>query len=182
MGIVHAKDVLLATLNNGSPVVIRDLMRPALFVPENKNLHELLHEMKSSRSHLAVVQDEFGGTSGIVTIEDIIEELVGDIQDEYDEESPAVVEDEHGFLVDGRTHLDDVNTFLGSELESEMFDTIGGYVFGLFGRQPRAGESIGEGNLRFEVVETDGRRIVKLRIQRVEGEPLVDELSDAASG
>jgi putative hemolysin len=175
IGIIHAKDILLATLEKNGQVNLRELLRPALFVPEGKNLHELLAEMKSARSQLAIVQDEFGGTAGIVTMEDIVEELVGDIQDEYDEEEPAIVEEEGFYLVEGRTHLDDVNAILGSQFESETFDTIGGYVFGLFGRQPKESEGIEENGYRFAVVETDGRRIVRLRISRVPEVPLLME-------
>jgi putative hemolysin len=167
VGIVHAKDLLMRMVDDAD-VSVRDLMRPALFVPEGKNLHELLREMRSSRSQMAVVQDEFGGTAGIVTIEDIVEELVGDIVDEYDVEEPEVVEaDTGGFYVEGKTHLDDVNDEIGSSFHSDEFDTVGGYVFGLFGRQPKQGESIDDHGYRFIVVETDGRRILKLRVEPV---------------
>ncbi len=167
IGIVHAKDLLLASVQNGGKVNLRGLMRPALFVPENKNLHELLAEMKSGKSQMAVVQDEFGGTAGIVTIEDIVEELVGEIQDEYDVEEPEIVETPEGLLVDGRTHVDDVNDALGVELQNEEFDTVGGYVFGLFGRQPKEGESVIAEDYRFTVAQTDGRRIGRLMIEKL---------------
>lgn len=166
IGIVHAKDLLLAMINKNGSVVLRDLMRTPLFVPETKNLHELLAEMRTSRNQLAIVQDEFGGTSGIVTIEDIIEELVGDIQDEYDIEEPPIVEEEGFYLVDGKTHLDDFNDIAGTSLASETFDTVGGFVFGLFGRQPKDGEGVNEDGLRFTVIETDGKRIIRLRVER----------------
>lgn len=166
VGVIHAKDLLMEVLNaKGKAVDLRKLMRPAMFVPENKNLHELLREMNSNRNHLAIVQDEFGGTAGIVTLEDIIEELVGDIVDEYDVEEPEVVPTAKGFVVEGKTHLDDVNQEIGSRFESEDFDTIAGFVFGLFGRQPDAGESIAADGYRFTVSETDGRRIIKLTIE-----------------
>ena len=165
VGVIHAKDLLMEVLNaKGKPVNLRKLMRPAMFVPENKNLHELLGEMNSNRNHLVIVQDEFGGTAGIVSIEDIVEELVGDIVDEYDVEEPEVVHTESGFVVEGKTHLDDVNEEIGSHFESEDFDTIAGFVFGLFGRQPDAGESIVADGYRFTVRQTDGRRILKLNI------------------
>lgn len=169
VGIIHAKDLLLACVSH--PDVkpnLRALMRPALFVPENKNLHELLTEMRSNRSQMAVVQDEFGGTAGIITSEDIVEELVGDIVDEYDVEEPDVVAAEGGFIVDGRTHLDDVNSEIGSEIESEDFDTIGGYVFGLFGRQPEKGDCIEDDEYRFTIASTDGRRILKIKIDKID--------------
>jgi len=171
VGIVHAKDLLMAMLNDNKPNV-RELMRPALFVPENKNLHELLTEMRATRSQMAVVQDEFGGTAGIVTIEDIVEELVGEIVDEYDVEEPEIIAVETGWLCDGRTHIDDLNDEIGSQFSSEEFDTVGGLVFGLFGRQPKPAEEIVADGYSFTVAVTDGRRINKLMIQKL------PELSD----
>jgi putative hemolysin len=165
-GVVHAKDLLLARVNATAPVNLRTLIRPALFVPENMSLHELLQEMRAGKSQLAVVQDEFGGTAGIVTIEDIVEELVGDIVDEYDVEEPEVIQTDRGYIVEGKTHLDDINDELGTELDSPEFDTVGGYVFGLFGRQPKQGETIEAQGVRFTVEETDGRRIVQLLLEK----------------
>jgi putative hemolysin len=164
VGIIHAKDLFGAMLNGKAPN-LRSLMRPALFVPENKSLHELLTEMRQSRSQMAVVQDEFGGTAGIVTIEDIVEELVGDIIDEYDVEEPEIVEAAGGWLIDGRAHLDDLDELLPEPIETEEFDTIGGYVFGLFGRQPKVGEQVEADGLRFIIAESDGRRILRLKIE-----------------
>jgi putative hemolysin len=164
VGIIHAKDLFGAMLNGKAPN-LRSLMRPALFVPENKSLHELLAEMRQNRSQMAIVQDEFGGTAGIVTIEDIVEELVGDIIDEYDVEEPEIVEAAGGWLIDGRTHLDDVNETTGANFESEEFDTIGGFVFGLFGRQPKLGEQVEDDGWRFIVAESDGRRIMRLKLE-----------------
>lgn len=177
VGIVHAKDLLHALMHsNGEPTMLKKLMRPAFFVPETKNLSELLTEMRAHKTQMAIVQDEFGGTAGIVTIEDIVEELVGDIVDEYDVEEPEIVTDGNAFFIDGKTHLDDVNDALGVELESEEFDTIGGFVFGLFGRQPRPEETIDVECLRFTVVETDGRRILRLRAEKIAPPRDLDEL------
>lgn len=194
VGIVHAKDLFMAMLSpvlSTSAVVnvhdrgdqseinrkseiesrkslsLRDLMRPAIFVPENKNLHDLLAEMRLYRTQMVVVQDEFGGTAGIVTIEDIVEELVGDIVDEYDVEEPEVVAVHDGWVADGKTHIDDLNDEIGAEFSSDEFDTVGGLVFGLFGRQPKQGESIEAEGYRFTVSETDGRRILKLHIEKL---------------
>ncbi|MEI7576637.1 MAG: hemolysin family protein [Armatimonadota bacterium] len=167
VGIIHAKD-LLVTMLRGKPVNLRSLMRPALYVTENKSIHDLLADMRHFRTQLAVVKDEYGGTSGIVTIEDIIEELVGEIQDEYDNEDPTVSETLNGFIVEGKTHVDDVNEEIGSNFESEDFDTIGGYIFGLFGRQPKQGEWIDDGTYQFTVTETDGKRIIKVRIEKMD--------------
>jgi putative hemolysin len=165
LGVVHAKDVLLAAMDTSKELNLRSLMRPAMFVPESKSLHDLLREMRQARTQLAVVQDEFGGTAGIVTVEDIVEELLGDIVDEYDVEEPEIVRGEDWVLVDGKAHVDDVNEELGSDFQSEEFETIGGYVFGLFGRQPALGECMDAEQWRFCVAGTNGRRILKLRIE-----------------
>jgi putative hemolysin len=178
VGIVHAKDLLHALRHsNGKVPILKTLMRPAFFVPETKNLHDLLAEMRSHKTQMAIVQDEFGGTAGVVTIEDIVEELVGDIVDEYDVVEPEIVPDGNAFIVDGKTHLNDVSDALGVELDSEEFDTIGGFVFGLFGRQPKPNESIEAECLAFTVVETDGRRIVRLRIEKLDPPKEFQELS-----
>ncbi len=166
LGIIHAKDLFLALLEEPKKTIsLRKIMRPALFVPESKNLHELLAEMRASRNQLAVVKDEFGGTAGIVTTEDIVEEIVGDIIDEYDVEEPELVEVDGRYVVSGKMHLDDLNEALNSEFESEEFDTVGGYVFGLFGRQPKFGETVDDLGYRFTVSETDGRRILQLKVE-----------------
>jgi len=166
VGIIHAKDLLMAMLRGRVPS-LRALMRPAHFVPENKNLHELLSELRKNRTQMAVVQDEFGGTAGIVTIEDIVEELVGDIMDEYDVEEAEIVPVDAGWSVDGRTHLDDLNDATGAEFESEEFDTVGGFLFGAFGRQPKVRESIDLDGHRFTVVHTDGRRVNRLLVEKL---------------
>ncbi len=165
LGIVHAKDVLSAIMNGGGATQLRDLVRPALFVPEGKPLHDLLQEMRQNKAQMAVVQDEHSGTAGIVTIEDIVEEVMGEIVDEYDPDLPQIVPAGGGFLSDGRMELEDVNDAIGSSMESEEFDTIGGYLFGLFGRQPKEGESIGDDGYRFTVRETDGKRVTSILIE-----------------
>lgn len=167
VGIIHAKDLLLAMVNNGRNPNLQELMRPAIHVPENKPLNELLSEMKASRSQMAIVNDEFGGTAGVVTIEDIVEELVGDIVDEYDIEEPELEASGAGWSVDGKMDIDDLNHVVGSNFESEEFDTVGGFVFGHFGRQPREGESIEIDGFRFTVTGTDGRRIERIQLEPV---------------
>ncbi len=169
VGVILAKDLLNALRHaNGKKPQLKELMRAAFFVPETLSLHQLLGEMRAHKTQLAVVQDEFGGTAGIVTVEDIVEELVGDIVDEYDEEEPEIVTDGGALFVDGKTDVDDVNDALGIELDSEEFDTIGGYVFGLFGRQPKPGETVEAEGFAFTVVETDGRRISRIKIEPCE--------------
>jgi putative hemolysin len=170
LGIVHAKDVLSAIARGRTDLSLRRIMRPALFVPENKNLMDLLHEMRHKRTQMVVVQDEFGGTAGVVTIEDIVEEVVGEIVDEYDEEETLIVKNGSGYLIGGKLNLYDVNDEIGTELSSDEFDTIGGFVFGLFGRQPNQGETVEHDGYRFTVAETDGRRILSVKV-----EPLTSE-------
>ncbi|MCU0316098.1 MAG: hemolysin family protein [Fimbriimonadaceae bacterium] len=176
VGIIHAKDILRTMAKGESHLALSDLMRPAYFVPETKDLHDLLQDMRQLKTQMVIVQDEFGGTAGLVTIEDIVEELVGEIVDEYDNESPSVVEEGDSHVVDGRLHLDDLNAAIGTSFESDEFDTIGGYVFGLFGRQPNLGDSIEEEGFRFTIVQTDGRRIETVRIERPEEVTFLDEL------
>ena len=172
LGVVHAKD-LLGAMAQGRAVDLGKLLRPILKVPEGKGVRDLLGEMRAARTQMAVVQDEFGGTAGVVTIEDIVEELVGDIVDEYDPEESEVVDVDGGWLVDGKTHLDDLNERIGSEFESDEFDTVGGFVFGQFGRQPQPGETIDLDRHRFTVTDTDGKRVQQLRIEAV-GETSLD--------
>lgn len=170
VGIIHAKDVLRAMARGFEADNLNDLIRPAMFVPETKPLHDLLAEMRANRAQLVIVQDEFGGTAGILTIEDIVEELVGDIIDEYDVAVPEILTQGSVHLVSGKLHLDDLNNNIGSEFVSDEFDSIGGYVFGLFGRQPRIDESLEHEGFRFTIEESDGRRIVRLKIEAVDPE------------
>ena len=179
VGVVHAKDLLRATVE-GSDINLRALMRKPFFVPENRPLREPLSDMKSVKTQIAIVQDELGGTAGVVTVEDIVEELVGDIVDEYDDESDDVqAESENAWIIDGRTHLDDLNAEIGSSLESEEFDSLGGYIFGVLGRQPKLAEVVEDSGYRFEVTDTDGRRIKQLRVTRLEPSDLEVETIDA---
>jgi putative hemolysin len=176
LGVIHAKD-LLGAMAQGRPVDLPKLMRPILTVPEGKSVRELLGEMRAARTQMAIVQDEFGGTAGVVTIEDIVEELVGDIVDEYDPEEPEIIELDGGWMIQGKAHLDDLNDKIGTEFESEEFDTVGGFIFGQFGRQPKEGEWIDLDRYRFTVTDTDGRRVSLLRIEAVD-EPGLESLDD----
>lgn len=168
VGVIHAKD-LLKTLMSGNGGDIRQLMRLPLFIPESKDLHGVLQKFRRERSLLAIVQDEFGGTAGLVTMEDLVEEIVGQIVDEYDTDEPEVQHvDDSRWLIDGRMHLDDVNDEIGADFESEEFDTLGGYVFGLFGRQPAEGDEIEDDDWRLKVAATDGRRVLRVMASRRE--------------
>ncbi|MBS1724927.1 MAG: HlyC/CorC family transporter [Armatimonadetes bacterium] len=181
LGIVHAKDVLSEIARKNEAAPLRAIMRPAIFVPENKNLHDLLHEMRASRAQMVIVQDEFGGTAGVVTIEDIVEEVVGEIVDEYDREEQSIVKDGDSFHIGGKLNIYDVNEEIGTDFASDEFDTIGGFVFGLFGRQPDQGDSVTADGYRFTIEETDGRRIMAIRLERLpEESPLEGLLSEPA--
>jgi putative hemolysin len=165
VGIVHAKDLLLP--NATLVPVPRKVMRPPYFIPESKKIDELLTEFRHSRQQLAIVQDEYGITSGLVSIEDLLEEIVGEIQDEYDREEPMIQEiDAMTTLVDGRMSLSDINDHLGLHLAEHEADTIGGYLFALFGRQAQQGEEAECEGIRFIVEATDGRRILKVKLIR----------------
>ena len=174
IGIVHAKDLLPALARGEVVVDLRAVMRLPLIVPENRRVDELLDEFRRSSVQLAVIQDEYGGTAGLVTVEDLLEELVGEIQDEYDQEDPMLSALSPGvWRIDARMAIDDLNEHLDLDLPHEDFDTVGGFVFGQLGRQLEEGESVHYEDLEFVVEKTDGRRVDKLRlIMRPDNEPL----------
>ena len=177
LGIVHAKDLLPALARGERALDLRAVMRLPLIVPENRRVDELLDEFRRSSVQLAVIQDEYGGTAGLVTIEDLLEELVGEIQDEYDQEDPMLLALEPGvWRIDARMAIDDLNEHLDLDLPHEDFDTVGGFVFGQVGRQLEEGESVHYEDMEFVVEKTDGRRVDKLRlILRPNDEPLPQE-------
>lgn len=169
VGLIYAKDFLKYWGMEDSAVVLRKVMRPPFFVPETKLLEELLHDFKKKRVHIAIVIDEYGGTSGLVTIEDLLEQIVGDIQDEYDLEEEWLVEEPSGSaLVDARLPIEELEQFFDIEVERDKFDTVGGLIFHLTGRIPRAGEEVETGGIRLVVVEADERKISKVRISRLQ--------------
>ena len=173
LGVAHAKDVLRMMANGGdsSSATARDVARPPLFVPESKTLEELLEDFQQKRLHLAVVVDEYGGVSGIVTIEDLLEEIVGEIQDEFDSEEPGMQSvGEYEFLVDARLPIDELNESLGISIAADGFDTIGGLVFDQLGKVPVEGDTVHHDCLSIVVVETIGRRpnTLTLRLNRPE--------------
>lgn len=167
VGVVYAKDFLdykkVSKLNG-----FQSLMHKPVFVPKTKNLDELLEEFQKEKKHFAVVLDEYGGTSGIVTIEDILEEIVGEIQDEYDEEEELelfTVEDNGEIVTDARTTISDLNDVLENKIpEEENYDTIGGYIYSVIGRIPAAGEEIELYSYRAMILEADDRQISKLKL------------------
>ena len=169
-GIIYVKDILIGMASGGmkrdDPVL--PIVRQAYFIPENKRVSELLSEMQRNKFQIAIVIDEFGGTAGLVTLEDLIEEIVGSIHDELEAgEQDVEIVDEKNVMVSGQSPIDEVNELLGTGLQSRDFNTIGGFVFGLFGRMPRAGEQLRYKELKFEVLELDGRKIDKIKITKL---------------
>ena len=167
VGVLLAKDLLPYLVGSkGEGFNLRDVMREPYFVPDTKPLGELMAEMRSENVHLVIVIDEFGGTEGIVTMEDLLEEIVGDIYDEYDEPEPEFeVTAEGEILVDGGASIDEVNERFEMELSSQDFDTIGGYIFGALGRLPVPGDKVSvDGSGELTVVETEDRRIGKVKV------------------
>ncbi|HEC23155.1 MAG TPA: HlyC/CorC family transporter [Chloroflexi bacterium] len=169
-GLLYAKDLLeVWDRREEQAVDLRSLLRPALFVPESKRVLDLLRELQAAKVHLAIVIDEYGGTAGLVTIEDVVEEIVGEILDEYDygEESLYEETDEGEFIVDARIDLDDFNRLLNVELPDEMGDTLGGFIYARLGKVPEPGEVIETENLHIKVLEVVSRRIRKVHVKRL---------------
>jgi CBS domain containing-hemolysin-like protein len=165
IGIVHVKD--LVGVDKESRTRARDVMRKVPVMPETMRLDQALAEFRRQRVQLAIVLDEFGGTAGLVTLEDVIEQLVGEVQDEFDREAPAFKEEAPGtFVVDGLTSLDALRERLGVELPDEPYDTVGGLVFGRLGRLAAVGDTIEIEGYRFQVTAVDGRRVAQVRVVR----------------
>jgi magnesium and cobalt transporter len=172
-GILLAKDLLqyFARGNKRRPFDIRDVMRPAVFIPESKRLNVLLREFRSSRNHMAIVADEYGGVGGLVTIEDVLEQIVGEIDDEHDTEEDAYVKSlgDGEYTVKALTPIEDFNEQFGTRFSDQEFDTIGGLVVKAFGHLPERGETQTVGDVRFTVVRADNRRIHLLRMLLPQG-------------
>lgn len=169
-GLLYAKDLLKYWGMSDASLNIKRIMRTPYFIPETKNLEELLQEFKRKRVHIAIVIDEYGGTSGLVTIEDLLEQIVGDIQDEYDLEEDWLVEEPDGsVLVDARLPIEELEERFGIEIERDKFDTVAGLIFHLTGRIPKVGEEIENGTLRMTVLEGGERNIRKVRVVRRAG-------------
>jgi magnesium and cobalt transporter len=176
IGILLAKDLLRyfqLDKKKRAHFSVHDYLRPAVFVPESKRLNVLLREFRASRNHMAIVVDEYGGVAGIVTIEDVIEQIVGDISDEYDvdEETTILSRDNGEFVVKALTPLTDFNARLKTALAQDEIDTIGGLVMATLGHVPRRGEKIDIDGLRFEVLRADSRRVHLLKVTRLGATP-----------
>lgn len=180
VGILHIKDYLYSATKHGyDNVDIKKLLRPAYFVPETKNIDSLFRELQLNKQHLAILIDEYGGVSGIVSVEDIIEQIVGDIDDEFDEEDRIIEKvNDSIFIVDGNVYLDDLEEETGIELESETSETVGGFIIDLMGEIPKENVKyapISYENYDFTIVSVKDRRIEKLRIEIVEREEESDD-------
>jgi putative hemolysin len=170
LGILHVRDLFKALYDRGiENVVLEELVRPAYVVPETKDLAALLAEFRKTNQHMAIVVDEYGGVAGIVTLEDLLEEIVGEIEDEYDLPDESVERLENGRLrIDGTFPIDDFNEEFAQELPQEDFHTVAGFVFGQLGRAAETGDEIVWDGVRFNVVEVDGPRIGRLEVEFLE--------------
>jgi magnesium and cobalt transporter len=181
VGILLAKE-LLNYYANPESFNLRDTLRPAVFVPESKRLNVLLRDFRANRNHIAIVVDEYGGVSGLVTIEDVLEQIVGDIEDEYDfdEAEDNIIPEAGGrYRVKAQTEIADFNETLGAGFSDQEFHTIGGLVLQAFGRLPKRAEATTIGNFRFKVVRADSRRIYTLQVERLT--PQSEEKSPAGA-
>ncbi len=176
VGIVYAKDLLRYWGSDADTTCVQQVMRSPYFIPETKKIEDLLQEFRSKRVHIAIVVDEYGGTSGLITIEDLLEEIVGEIQDEYDREPALLVAEKNGtVLVDARLSIEEIEEYFDVEITREKFDTIGGYLLHLLNHVPITGEEIVDGSLHMSVVDCDERKINSVRICRVDA---VDKTED----
>jgi magnesium and cobalt transporter len=175
LGILLAKDLLAFCIESGRPsgFNIRDHLRNAVFVPESKRLNVLLKEFRSSRNHMAIVVDEYGAASGLVTIEDVLEQIVGDIEDEHDHDEGAFIfkRGKGEYTLKARTTVEDFNEYFGSRLDESDFDTIGGLVVNTFGRLPARGERTEIGGFRFTVMRADSRKLHLLTVRPIHPAP-----------
>jgi len=168
VGILLAKDVLKFFVDSpGEKLDLTSFLRPTTFIPESKRLDTLLQEFRSSRNHMAIVVDEYGGISGLLTIEDVLEEIVGEIDDEHDpQEAEQIQEQGNHWNVMALARIDEFNEYFSSSLDDEDYETVGGLVMRGFGRLPRRGESISLGGFCFKVIQADRRRIHRLEVTR----------------
>jgi len=178
VGVAFAKDVLRAVHDGKLDAPLADIVRPAHFVPESKKATDLLKEMQLEKFHQVLVTDEYGSVTGILSLEDLLEELVGEIADEYDVDEPEMVELGDGvYRVSGKTSIDDVNDMLGVKLPDEEWDTVGGLVLDIFGKIPDAGEETDFQGLQFRAEEVQGRRVATVVISR-SADAVDDDVSD----
>ena len=167
VGVVYAKDLLRSWGANDETLTLTEVMRTPYFIPETKRIDDLLKDFRTRRVHMAIAVDEYGGTSGLITIEDLLEEIVGDIQDEYDLEVPWLQPQDDGtLLVDARANVEELEEYYDIEIPREKFDTVGGYLFHLLGNVPQKGEKVSDNGLILMVEDSDERKIEKVRVWR----------------
>ena len=167
VGIVHAKDILKFWGKTGEETGLKDILRPAYFIPETRRVEELLKEFKAKKSHMAIVIDEYGATAGLLTIEDILEEIVGEIQDEYDISEKIFEEvDKNTISVDAKIDIEKIEQRFDVEIPEGKYQSVGGFIINLVGRVPAAGEEISFGPLRMEIESANERKIDKVKITR----------------
>ncbi len=172
IGILLAKDLL--RLQAGEPVSVREMLRPAVFIPESKRLNVLLREFRVSRNHMAIVVDEYGGVAGLVTIEDVLEQIVGEIEDEYDEDENAdnILLDQAGhYRIKAVTEIADFNAAFGTQFGDADYDTLGGLVIHRLGHLPKRGDVVEIDGLRIQVLRADSRRVLTLQVDRLPAAP-----------
>ena len=177
VGIMLAKDLLQYCGENAPRFKMRDIVRSAVFVPESKRLNVLLREFRASRNHMAIVIDEYGSAAGLVTIEDVLEQIVGEIEDEYDFDEDAFIlkRGDNNYTIKAHTTIEEFNDYFGVTFDDDEFDTIGGLTVNAFGHLPTRGESVVVDGFRFKVVRADSRRVHLLNIERI---PLRDDSGD----
>ncbi|RIK36752.1 MAG: HlyC/CorC family transporter, partial [Chloroflexi bacterium] len=182
IGLLYAKDLLKCFRENRMDAPIRELLRAPYFIPASKKVTALFREMQQQRIHLAIIVDEYGGVAGLVTIEDILEEIVGDIQDEYDvrEEAYYQPSGDHAYIVNSRLDLDSLSELLDIDIEEEEADTVGGLIYSRLGHVPEQGEMLEIEGWRFTVLSLDGRRILQVRVERISPPQAVEEVQIAS--
>ncbi len=172
IGIIYAKDLLpyIKSTNGKKEISLKEIAREALFIPESKLISDLLHEFQETNMHMGIVVDEYGGTAGLVSLEDILEEIVGEIRDEYDKEENEITKlNENAYLVLGKVLIDELNELLTEDFSSEDddYDTVGGFIFNHFGMIPEEGDSFTQSDFRFTVKEIDNKRINKVLVEKI---------------
>jgi len=180
IGTVHAKDLLSHC--NLEDLDVRSIVRVPYFIPETKKISEVLKDLRDNKSHLAIVIDEYGGTAGILTLEDIIEEIIGDVMDEYDDEEKLIVEHEDGSItVNARLDVEELEDYLNVELPDGKFESVGGFVISLLGKVPSINERLTYNDLEMVIEAADSRKIEKIRIHKISSEDPGSPISEGVS-
>ncbi|MGB5774137.1 MAG: transporter associated domain-containing protein [Sedimenticolaceae bacterium] len=184
VGILLAKDLLQYCNGDGPRFKMRDIVRSAVFVPESKRLNVLLREFRASRNHMAIVIDEYGNAAGLVTIEDVLEQIVGEIEDEYDFDEGAFIirRGPNNYTVKAHTTIEDFNEYFDVHFDHSDYDTIGGFTVNAFGHLPERGESVIAEGFRFTVVRADSRKVRLLDVERIPGDDLAPQQTTESSG